>query len=189
MPTRLRSMYGYFCGRRLDPENAVGKAGVPRFFQQTSWNALERLAVPMPSICTTMKPKLGQRLIPLPAAERLGHERALRPGVDRLDDRILLARVEIARPADDAPDVGLAVAALGDEHLERLPARSRSAPTMSAFFQLADELAVVGAAQLVHRRHIDAAVGVDQVLSIGRELNRVVAVAFGQRDQVRCRRN
>jgi hypothetical protein len=27
-----------------------------RFFQQTSWNALERLAVPMPSICTTMNP-------------------------------------------------------------------------------------------------------------------------------------
>jgi hypothetical protein len=32
------------------------KPASARFFQQTSWNFFERLEVPMPSICTTMKP-------------------------------------------------------------------------------------------------------------------------------------
>ncbi len=33
---------------------------------------------------------------------------------------------------------------------------------------------------------IDAAVGVDQVLAVGRKLHRVIAVALGQRDQARA---
>ena len=33
-----------------------GKPASPRFLQQTSWNALPRLLVPIPSICTTTNP-------------------------------------------------------------------------------------------------------------------------------------
>jgi hypothetical protein len=58
-----------------------GKPASLRFCQQTSWNALERLAVPMPSICTTMNPRSVSDDSG-PGAERLGHERPLRPGVD-----------------------------------------------------------------------------------------------------------
>ena len=42
-----------------------GKPASPTFFQATSWNALERLLVPMPSICTTMKPSSASACMPM----------------------------------------------------------------------------------------------------------------------------
>src|SRR5262249_45104697 len=106
------------------------------------------------------------------------------------------------RPADDAPDVGLAVAPLGDEDLRRLPAVVAQLGNVG-LLQLADQLAVVGAAQLVDGRQVHARVGVDEVLAARRELRAdraaaprasrasrgsffvglMVAVPFGQRDQ------
>ena len=56
MPTRDRSMYGYFSAAAFIHRMRSGKPASPRFFQQTSWNAFERFDVPMPSICTTMNP-------------------------------------------------------------------------------------------------------------------------------------
>ena len=82
----------------------------------------------MPSICTTMKPRSVSDENRSAGAEGLGDERALRAGVDLLDDRVLLGRIEVLGPADDAPDVRLAVAALGDEDLGRLPAAGLRAP-------------------------------------------------------------
>ena len=76
------SYHGYFAATALCHRMRSGKPASLRFFQQTSWNAFERFAVPMPSICTTMKPEVGQRREPAERAERLRHERALRPGVD-----------------------------------------------------------------------------------------------------------
>jgi hypothetical protein len=34
------------------------------FFQETSWNAFDRFDVPMPSICTTMKPSSAMAFMP-----------------------------------------------------------------------------------------------------------------------------
>ena len=130
--------------------------------------------------------EIGHRRVSISAAERLGHERALRPGVDRFEDGILLLGIEVARSADDAPDIRLAVAAFGDEDLERMVVVALHQLRGIGLFQRADQLAVVGATQLVLGRRIDAAVRVDQVLAIGRELHRVVAVAFGERDQTRA---
>jgi hypothetical protein len=56
MPTRVMSYHGYFAATALCQRMRSGKPASPRFFQATSWNAFERLDVPMPSICTTMKP-------------------------------------------------------------------------------------------------------------------------------------
>ena len=54
-------------------------------------------------------------------AEALRDKRILRAGINVLEDRVLLGRVEVLRPGDDAPNIGLGVAALGDEYFRRLP--------------------------------------------------------------------
>ncbi len=56
MPTRVMSYQGYFAAAALCHRMRSGNPASPRFFQATSWKALERLLVPMPSMCTTMKP-------------------------------------------------------------------------------------------------------------------------------------
>ena len=61
MPTRDRSMYGYFAAAALIHKMRSGKPASPRFFQQTSWNFFDRWLVPIPSICTTMKPRSARR--------------------------------------------------------------------------------------------------------------------------------
>ncbi len=53
-----------------------------------------------------------------------------------------LLGIEIARPADDAPDVGLAVAALGDEDFQRMVVAALHQLGDVGLFELADELAV-----------------------------------------------
>ena len=97
MPTRDRSMCGYFAAAALIQRMRSGKPASPRFFQQTSWNALDRQFVPMPSIWTTMNPSSASACCGVDGAKRLGDERVLRPGVDLLDDRVLLRRVEVRR--------------------------------------------------------------------------------------------
>ena len=129
-----------------------------------------------------MKPRSVKSANRLVGAEGLGHERALRPGVDLLDDRVLLARVEVLGPADDAPDVRLAVAPLGDEHLGRLPA-ARLQGRRVRLFELAYQLAVGRSPQLVDRGLVHPAVGIDQIAAIGRILHLMAAVSLGQRDQ------
>ena len=49
--------------------------------------------------------------------------------------------------------------------------------------ELAQQRPVRGPAQLVDRRHVDTAVGVDEVSAIGRELHRVRAVSLGEGDE------
>ncbi len=49
--------------------------------------------------------------------------------------------------------------------------------------ELANQLAVRGSPQLVDRGLVHPAVGVDQEPPVGRILDRVAAVALGQRDQ------
>ena len=63
MPTRVRSMYGYFCGGRLDPEDAVGKAGVAEVLPA---DVVERLGAVGRAHAVDLhddEAQLGQRLL------------------------------------------------------------------------------------------------------------------------------
>jgi len=57
MPTRVVSYHGYFAATALCHRMRSGNPASARFFQHTSWNALDRFAVPMPSIWTTTNPR------------------------------------------------------------------------------------------------------------------------------------
>ena len=72
MPTRVMSYQGYFAATALCQRIRSGKPASLRFFHATSWNAFERLLVPMPSICTTMKPSSASACIWLNAANAFG---------------------------------------------------------------------------------------------------------------------
>jgi len=74
----------------------------------------------------------------------------LRSGIDTLDHRVLLFWIEIHRPIDDAPDVGLAVAGLGNKDFGRLPARLDELLDVS-FFHLHNDFHVRGPAELGDR--------------------------------------
>ncbi len=71
------------------------------------------------------KAQLGHRLLAMECGKGFWDERALRAGVNVLDDRVLSGGVEIAWPIDDAIDVGGAVAALGGEALGESNVRRR----------------------------------------------------------------
>ena len=68
--------------------------------------------------------QLHQLIAPLavPATPALGHKRTVWSGVDDLNHRIFFLRIKIARSANDAVDVELAVAILGHKPLGMLPA-------------------------------------------------------------------
>jgi hypothetical protein len=94
--------------------------------------------------------------------KRLRYERSLWARVDVFDDGILLRGVEIRGTDDDAPDVGLAVAAFGHEDFRRRPAGGLQLRDVAAL-ELHDDRAVARPAQLRHGRGIDPRVGVDEV--------------------------
>ena len=61
----------------------------------------------------------------------------LRPGVNVFDHRIFFLRIKILGSADDTPDVRLAVARFGDEHLRRCqPDSFSSAMSASSSLQI-----------------------------------------------------
>ena len=126
-----------------------------------------------------MKPSSASACVGRDRAEGLGDERALRAGVDVLDHRILLGGIEIHGPDDGAPDVGLAVAALGDEDFGKLEAGGEQGGGV-ALVEIHHHLLVVRAAKLRDRRQIDARPGVDVVLVVGREGHGVIAVGVGE---------
>src|SRR5262249_14218558 len=108
---------GVFLRYRLVPEDAVGKAGVLEVVPADIVERLRAIGRPHAIYLHDDESQIGERGKATGGAEGLRDVGAVRAGVDLLDDRILLFWVELARPADDAPDVGLAVAALGREHL------------------------------------------------------------------------
>ena len=89
-----------------------------------------------------MNPSSACAMHRVEGGERLRHERALRTGVDVLDHRILLRRVEVRRPDDDAPDVGCAVASLRDERLQARASPACSERADVAALDLRDQRAV-----------------------------------------------
>ena len=103
----------------------------------------------------------------------------MRPGVDVLDHRILLRRLKILRPMNDAENVGHAVAPPGDEALGKL---ITGLPDLAGvgFLQFAEQGAGDGIAQFVHRRLVHARPGGDEEPVIRRPLQRVIAISGGQ---------
>src|SRR5262249_14221072 len=150
-----------FLRDRLVPEDAVGEAGVGEFVPADVVEFLGAVGRAHAVDLCDDEAEVGQGIA---GAKRLGHERALRAGVNVLDDRVALRRVEVPRPGDDPPNAGRAVAALGDEHLRRLPAAGLQVGYVRPL-QLADERAVVAPPQLVYRRHVHPRIGVDDVLA------------------------
>ena len=104
--------------------------------------------------------ELGLRLHAAIRRERLRRVRAVRPGVDVFDHRVLLRRIETGRLPHQAPDVGRAVAALGHEDLGRFPAGPGERGDV-AFFDLRDERSV-GAMQLGDIREVHSRIVVDK---------------------------
>ena len=77
---------------RLVPEDAIGEAGVLDVLPRDVVEGLRAVARPHAVDLHDDEPDFGLRLHLVERGERLRHERALRPGVDVLDDRILLRR-------------------------------------------------------------------------------------------------
>src|SRR6185437_12492303 len=94
--------------------------------------------------------------------------------------RILLRGIEVHRLDNDAPDIGLAVAAFGDEDFGEVEAGGEKRGSV-ALIEVGDYFLVFGAAELRDRRQIDTLPGVDVVLAIGREGDGVGAIGFGER--------
>jgi hypothetical protein len=67
------------------------------------------------------KARIGQRGKPPLGAKGLGNERALRPRINLFNDRIFFRRIEGPWTTDDAPNIGLPVAAFRTENLGRFP--------------------------------------------------------------------
>src|SRR5262245_51351291 len=106
---------------RFVPKNAVWEAGVLEVFPA---DIVKRLGTVGGSHAVHLdddKTKIVERGVPARWAERFGHVGTLRPRVDVFDDRILFVGIKIAWPADNAPDVRPAIAALRNEHFRRLP--------------------------------------------------------------------
>ena len=148
------------------PEDAVGEAGV---FDVVPAHVVKRLGSirrPHAVDLDHDETQVGERGEPVGGAEGLGDERALRPRIDLLDDRVLVRWIKVFGPADNAPDVRLAIAPLGDEDLGRLPAAGLERGRVG-LVDLAYQVAVGRSPQLVNRSPVDPAVGIDQIAAIG----------------------
>jgi hypothetical protein len=146
------------------PKNAIRKAGV---FQIFPAHVVERLGAIRRAHAVHLhndEAKICERRKPARGTKTLRHERPLRTGVNLFDDRIFFCGIEVAWPADDSPDIGLAIAPFRHEHLGRLPGRLELGHV--GFFELAREFAVRRAAQFIHRRQIDPRPGVNEVLAV-----------------------
>jgi len=112
----------------------------------------------------------------------LRDEGVLGTGIDVLDDRVFLARFDHFRTDDQSVNVGRAIASLGRE-TNRLVALGPGTLGIAAF-EFEDQLAAAGGTHLVDRRHIDARVGIDEPLAIGRSFDAMIAVALGQLSKI-----
>ena len=113
---------------RLMPQNAIGKTGI---CQVVPANIVKRLRAIGRAHAVHLhddETQIVERSPAVRGTKRLGNVRIVRARVDVLDDRVLFVRVEVRWPTDNAPNIGRAVAPLGDKHFGRLPSRALSAP-------------------------------------------------------------
>ncbi len=95
------------------------------------------------------------------------------------------AASKVRRPEDDAPDVGLAVASLGDEDFRRFPAGLLQLGDVAGL-ELRDERAVRAAPQLRHGGQVDARIRVDVVRASVENFTTWFASAVRERRQARA---
>ena len=176
------SYQGYLGGDRLVPEDPIRETGVLDVLPRDVVESLRAIARAHAVDLHDDEADLGKRLHLVERCERLRDERAVRPGVDVLDDRILPARIEIRWTVDHAVDVGDAVASLGGEGFRRLPAGARQLGN-AAPLELRHERSVGPAMQLGYRSEIDAGVGVHVVRLVGRDRHDVVGVRLRERGE------
>ena len=103
----------------------------------------------------------------------------MRSGVDVFDNGVFFGGIKVRGFDEDAVDVGLAIAAFGDEAFGHGPASGEEFGSIG-FFQFADEAAIAAAAQFVDGRHIGAGPGVDEAAAVGGELDVVIAIALSE---------
>ncbi len=107
----------------LVPQNAIRKACVCEVLEGHIVEGLGAVAGAHAIDMHHDEAQLGERLVRSDSAEGLRHERALRPGVDVLNHRILHLRIKVQWPSDRAPDVGLAIASLRNKDLRETETR------------------------------------------------------------------
>src|SRR6185437_8908682 len=107
------------------------------------------------------------------------------PSVDVLDDRILCVWIEVRRLDDDAPDVGLPVAAFGGEHFGRAPAGGSERGDV-AVLDLHHGFLIGGAPEYERRRGVEAGPDVEVKCAVRRPGRAVVAVLGSVRYEVRA---
>ena len=156
-----------------------GKPASPRFFHATSWNAFERFAVPMPSICTTMKPSSASACMPVvrPRTSSARTSPAARRRCSRSPDISSSDRSSVGRTMmpqmSVVPSRPLATKTSGAR-----PAGRRRSAAMSPFSSVEHERVVGRCARSSDdRRQIDARLGVDVVLACrGEKADGVIGV-------------
>src|SRR5665213_343399 len=122
-----------FGGDRLVPQNAVRETRVSEVLPRDIMKRLGPIRRTHPVDLHDDEANLRLRLHPGLRSKCLGDERILRARVDVLDDRILLVRIEIHGPDDDAPDISLPVAALRRKNLWWAPAGREQRARISTF--------------------------------------------------------
>ena len=167
---------GAVFGRRLHPEDAVGEAGVAEVAPADVVEGLGAAEGAHAVDAHHDEAQGGEHVGEVIHREEGGGELVDgRPRVDLLDDGVLPLGVEVRGQAEDAPDVGLAVAPLGADDLRHLPAGGLQGRDVLAL-QLGDDGAVGGAPQEGHVRAVGARGVVHEDRAVGRERHVVVGV-------------
>ena len=118
-------------------------------------------------------------------AERSRDKGPLRAGVDVLDHRVLLVRIEVRRTDDDPPDVGFPIAALRHEHLGWLPPGGQERRSVR-LLEVHDHLPITRAPQLHDGRDVHARPTVQVIPVIWGEYHHVHPVRVRERRQPRA---
>ena len=162
------------------PENAIGKS---RVLQIPPGHVVKGARAVVGAHAIDLrhhKPKRRQRFHA--RGKTLGNKRALRPGIDVLNHRILLPGIEVQWPVDHSPYLRLSIAARSVKRLCRLPSgglQLRIVRGIDSHLQ-----ASIGSAmQFHHRRQVEPRIGVDKVLSVRRVAQRVIRFGWSQRRQ------
>src|SRR6185369_14505474 len=111
-----------FCSDRFVPEDSIGKAGVSQILPSYIVKSLGTIRCSHPFDLDHDEANFSLGHHRRVSKKRFRYERALGPGVDVFDHRILLSGIEIGWSYDDTPDVSLAVATGRGKDLRRSPA-------------------------------------------------------------------
>ena len=168
------------CGGGFQPEDAVGEAGVAEVFVADVVEGLGAAGGAHAVDADDDEAEFGEDVGEVVDGEEGGGEAvAVGAGVDLLEDGIAFVGVEARGEAEDAPDVGFAVAALGVEDDGHGPAGGGEVGDVLAL-EFGDDGAVGGAAESGDGGAVGAGGVVDEDGAVGGEGDVVVGVAGGE---------